>query len=103
MKGLSSTALAKTTSLAQPMGSRSAMARMVLPMSATASILIPARVEARLTLAQTSSVSVSAVGREAMRRRSLSVKPLWARAEKPPMKLTPVSFAARSRVRAMGV
>ena len=76
MKGLSSTALAKTTSFAQPMGPRSAVSRMMRPMRATASMLMPARVEARLTLAQTRSVSDRASGRERIRRRSLSVKPL---------------------------
>ena len=52
MKGLSSTALAKTTSLAQPMGSISAVWRMILPMRATASMLMPALVEATFTLEQ---------------------------------------------------
>ena len=102
MKGLSSTALAKTTSLAQPMGSSSAVSRMIRPMRATASMLMPARVEATFTLPQTSSVSVRARGMEAMRRRSLSVKPLCASAEKPPMKLTPTALAARSIACASG-
>ena len=103
MKGLSSTALEKTTSLAQPIGSMSAVWRMMRPISATASMLMPARVEATLTLEQTKSVSVSARGMEQIRRLSLSVKPLWARAEKPPMKLMPRVLAARSRALASGV
>ena len=102
MKGLSSTAFANTTSLAQPMGSMSAVSRMTRPISATASMLMPAFVEPTFTLPQTSSVSVSARGREAMSFRSLSVKPLWQRAEKPPMKFTPTALAARSSVRASG-
>ena len=64
MKGLSSTALAKTTSFAQPMGPCSEVSLMILPMSATASMLMPAFVEPTLTLAQTSSVPLSASGRE---------------------------------------
>ena len=75
MKGLSSTALEKTTSFAQPMGPRSAVSLMILPMRRTASMLMPALVEATLTLAHTSSVSLRASGRERMSFRSLSVKP----------------------------
>ena len=103
MKGLSSTALAKTTSLAQPIGSISAVCRRIRPISATASMLMPARVEATFTLPQTSSVSVSARGSEAISRVSLRVKPLCVSAEKPPMKLTPTVLAARSIARASGV
>ena len=102
MKGLSSTALQKTTSLAQPMGSMSAVSRMIRPMSATASMLMPARVEPTLTLAHTSFVAVSARGIERISLRSLSLKPFWARAEKPPMKLMPTASAARSRTMARG-
>ena len=103
IKGLSSTALAKTTSFAQPMGSMSAVSRIMRPIRATASILMPERVEATFTLEQTRSVWVRAVGMERIRRRSLSVKPFWARAEKPPIKFTPTAFAALSSVRARGV
>ena len=57
MKGLSSGALQKTTSLAQPMQSRSAVfsaaARITGPIMATASILIPALVEPIFTDEQT--------------------------------------------------
>ena len=102
MKGLSSTALAKTTSLAQPMGSMSAVWRMILPMRATASMLMPALVEATFTLEQTRSVSVRARGMEWISFKSLLVKPLWHRAEKPPIKLTPTALAARSSVMARG-
>ena len=75
---------------------------MMRPMSATASIFIPARVEATLTLEQTSCVSVRARGMERMSRSSLSVKPLCASAVKPPMKLTPSAAAALSSVSASG-
>ncbi len=107
MKGLSSTMLAKTTSLAQPMQSRSAVfsaaALMVSAMTSTASMLMPARVVATLTEAHTRSVVASAAGIEAIRRRSPSPMPLWTSAEKPPMKSTPTSRAARSSASASGV
>ena len=68
MKGLSSTALAKTTTLAQPRPSLSAVSSAVFliirPISATASMLIPAFVEPTLTLAQTRSVAAMASGME---------------------------------------
>ena len=57
MKGLSSTALQNTTSLAQPKPPRSAVRSaaclMVRPMAATASMLMPARVEPTFTEEQT--------------------------------------------------
>ena len=85
MKGLSSTALAKATSLAQPRPSRSAVSRavsvMISPISFTASILMPARVLATFTDAHTRSVRESASGMERMRRRSLRVAPFWTSAE----------------------
>ena len=59
-------------------------------------MLIPARVEPTLTLEQTSSVSASASGIEAISTRSASVMPFCTSAEKPPRKFTPISFAARS-------
>ena len=77
MKGLSSTALAKTTSLAQPKppasAVRAAVSLMTRPISATASMLIPALVEPTLTEEHTMSVVASASGMEAIRRRSDSV------------------------------
>ncbi len=70
MNGLSSTALQNTTSFAQPMPSRSAVrcavATMISPMRATASMLMPARVVATLTEAQTRSVRASASGIDAI-------------------------------------
>ena len=75
---------------------------MTRPISATASMLMPARVEPTFTLAQTRSVRASASGMEAMRLRSPVVKPFCTRAEKPPMKFTPTSRAARSIASAMG-
>src|SRR5579875_1490846 len=66
MNGLSSTALQNVTSLAQPIepsaAVRSATCLIVCPISATASMLMPARVEATLTEAQTRRVSASACG-----------------------------------------
>ena len=44
-----------------------------------------------------------AVGMELIRRISPMVKPLCTRAEKPPIKFTPTSLAARSRVSANSV
>ena len=85
MKGLSSTALQNTTSLAQPRPSRSrvrwAVSLMTRPIWATASMLMPALVLPTLTLEQTSSVRASASGMEAMSRRSPEVKPFCTRAE----------------------
>ena len=54
-------------------------------------MLMPARVVATLTEAQTRSVAASASGIEAMSRRSPSPMPLCTSAEKPPMKSTPTS------------
>ena len=106
IKGLSSTALQNTTSLAQPkpplLAVFSASSLMVRPMRATASISMPALVEPTLTEEQTISVEASASGMELMRMRSAAVIPFWTRAEKPPMKLTPVVLAARSRAWAKG-
>ena len=107
MKGLSSTALQKTTSLEAPTHWRSAVSsehsRMTSAMRKTASMLMPALVEPTFTEAQTRSVTESALGMLLMRRRSASAMPFWTRAEKPPTKSTPTSFAARSMATAMGV
>ncbi len=70
---------------------------MISPMRATASMLMPARVVATLTDAQTRSVRASASGSEAISASSPGVVPLCTSAEKPPMKFTPTSAAARSR------
>ena len=106
MKGLSSTALQKTTSLAQakpPWSAvRSAAALMVRPMRATASMLMPALVEPTFTEEHTRSVVARASGMASMSLRSPAVKPFCTRAEKPPMKLTPVVLAALSRAAAKG-
>ena len=106
IKGLSSTALQNTTSLAQPKPPRSAVrsaaSLMMRPISATASMLIPARVEPTLTEEQTKSVMASASGIEAMSFLSAWVAPFCTRAEKPPMKLTPVALAALSMATAKG-
>ena len=106
MKGLSSTALAKTTSLAQPKppwaAVRSAADLMTRPISATASMLIPALVEPTFTEEHTRSVVARASGMEAMSFRSEEVKPFWTRAEKPPMKSMPTVLAALSRALAKG-
>ncbi len=104
MKGLSSGQLQKTTSFAQPMlpscAVSSAVRLMIRPIIATASMLIPALLVARFTDAQTFAVPASASGRALIRSVSPRVNPLWTRAEKPPMKLTPAADAARSSVRA---
>ena len=67
MKGLSSTALAKTTSLAAPMSESWAVSLIMRPISATAVILIPVLVEPILTEEQTLSVSAKARGMELIR------------------------------------
>ena len=105
MKGLSSTALANTTTLAQPRPSLSAVISAVFlimrPISATASMLMPARVEPTLTEAQTRSVQAMASGMECISFQSAWVQPFCTKAEKPPMKLTPHALAAASRVLAI--
>ena len=104
MKGLSLTALAKTTSLAHPnplvSAVRSAVSRTTSPMRLTPLILIPAREEPMFTEEHTTSVSASAVGMEFMSVLSAGVAPLSMSALNPPMKFTPTAFAAASRVRA---
>ena len=107
MKGLSSTALANTTSLAAPMQSRSAVAlavsMTVLAIFQTASMLMPARVEATFTELHTLSVTARACGMEFMSFVSEAVAPFCTRAEKPPTKSTPTSLPALSMASAMGV
>ncbi|MNE77104.1 hypothetical protein D3C80_1733920 [compost metagenome] len=106
MKGLSSTALQKTTSLAQPMESRSlvrsAVWIMMSPISFTASMLIPLREEPTLTEEHTRSVTARASGMLSIRIRSPLVQPFCTSAENPPIKLTPTSLAALSRISATG-
>lgn len=84
MNGLSSGTLAKTTSFAQPMDCRSrvrsAVSRITRPISATASMLMPAFVLATLTEEQTRSVSASACGIEEMSVRLPFVNPFWTSA-----------------------
>ena len=71
IKGLSSGALAKTTSLAHPKAPvsavLSAVAFIIRPMSRTASMLIPVLVDARLTDEQTNSVVARASGIDSIR------------------------------------
>ena len=85
IKGLSSTALQNTTSLAQPKPPRSAVrwaaAFTVSPIRRTASILMPARVEPTFTEEHTSSVVARASGMERISFSSDSVIPFWTRAE----------------------
>ena len=73
MKGLSSTALQKITNLAFVIISSFEPATTTSPICATASILIPLRVEPTFTEAHTKSVSANASGREAINVRS----PVW--------------------------
>lgn len=101
MKGLSSGALQKTTSLASPMHMlswvSSAVLRTTWPIMRTASMLMPDLVEPTLMLEQTISVSARARGMLSIRRLSPAEKPLCTSAPKPPMKLTPTVLAAASR------
>ena len=64
IKGLSSTAFAKTTSFAAPISESSAVSLIIRPISATAVMLIPDLVEPILTDEQTLSVSAKARGIE---------------------------------------
>ncbi len=64
-------------------------------------MLMPARVVATLTLAQTRSVVASDSGMLAMRRRAPTPMPFCVSAENPPRKSTPTSHAARSSASAM--
>ena len=100
MKGLSSGALQKTTSLASPMHIlslvRSAVSLTTWPIMRTASMLMPDLVEPTLMLEQTRSVSASARGMLSISRLSPAEKPLCTSAPKPPMKLTPTVLAAAS-------
>ena len=70
-------------------------------MVATASILIPALVEATLTDEQTSSVWDKASGMDSISVRLPLENPFCTNALYPPMKLIPSSCAALSRVCAM--
>ena len=72
------------------------------PMRPTASMLMPARVVATLTEEQTAFVEAKASGMESISSSSPRVMPLWTRAEKPPMKLTPQALAAWSMAWAKG-
>jgi hypothetical protein len=79
IKGLSSTALQKTTIFAAPKQWLSLVASeacfIILPIRATASILIPALVEPTLTEEHTFDVSASASGIEFISSRSPAAKP----------------------------
>ena len=81
MKGLSSGMFAKTTSFAHAMPSRSAVASAIslikAPIRTTASMLMPAFVEATATEEQTRSVPARAAGRLARSRSSPGVIPFW--------------------------
>ena len=84
MKGLSSGALQKTTSLASPMHMlslvSSAVWRTTWPIRATASMLMPDLVEPMLMLEHTISVSARARGMLSISRLSPAEKPLCTRA-----------------------
>ena len=85
MNGLSSGALQRTTSLAQPSEScslvMSAVCSMMSPMRRTASMLIPVLVEPTLMDEHRRSVSAMACGMERMSSSSLFVMPLETMAE----------------------
>ena len=101
MKGTSCGMLQKTTSLVQPKPPLSAVAlavsRIWRPMRAAASMLIPARELAMLIEEQTRSVVARASGMASISALSPWAKPFSTRAEKPPRKSTPASWAASSR------
>ena len=105
INGLSSGALQRITSFAQPRESLSFVASAasftICPHKRTASILIPVFVDPTLTELQILSVSASACGIERIRFSSLGVIPFDTSAEYPPMKFTPTFSAARSSVRAI--
>ncbi len=85
INGLSSGALHKTTSFAQPIESLSfvcmAVCFIIVPISLTASILIPVFVEPTLTELHTKSVHANASGIDSIRNLSLAVIPLETMAE----------------------
>ena len=85
MNGLSPTEFAKTTSFAQAIEPRSAVAvaqsLMTWPISRTAFMLIPAREDAMFTEEHTTSVSLSASGIDLTSRLSPSVPPFSTSAE----------------------
>ena len=76
----------------------SAVLTTMSPMSLTASMLIPVFVDPRLMEEHTLSVHASAAGMDSMRFLSARVIPFCTSAEYPPMKLTPIVWAALSRV-----
>ena len=78
-----------------------AVAFIICPIRFTASMLSPVFVEPTFTELHTRSVTARACGMERIRFSSAFVMPLLTRAEYPPRKLTPTSFAARSKVPAM--
>ena len=102
INGLSSGALQKTTSFAHPKESLSfvysAVFLIIPPSSLTASILIPVLVEPTLNELQTRSVAARACGTDSIKNLSAAVIPLHTSALYPPIKFTPTSFAAASRV-----
>ena len=85
MNGLSSGALQRTTSFAQPIEPRllvfSAVSFTISPMSRTASMSMPVLVEPTLTDEQTRSVAAIAAGIERMRSSSAGVIPFETIAE----------------------
>ena len=102
MNGLSSGALHRTTSLAHPSESFSAVMRavsfMVSPIRRTASMLMPVFVEPMFTLLQILWVQAKASGMDAISSLSLSVSPFDTTAEYPPRKFTPTFSATASSV-----
>ena len=101
INGLSGTAFVNTTNFAAANPSlsfeSSAKSFTVFPIIFTASKLIPDFVEPTFTDEQTLSVSERAFGMLFIRLISPFVKPLSTRAENPPIKSIPISFAALSR------
>ena len=85
IKGLSSGALQNTTSFAHPIESlslvSSAASLIISPISLTASILMPVRVEPRFMELHICSVSLSALGIDLIKSLSAGVLPLHTSAE----------------------
>ena len=105
MNGLSSGALHRTTSFAQPSEPLSlvlsAVSLTILPIMRTASMFIPVLVDPTFTELHTVPVQARASGMDFIIIRSLSVIPLDTIAEKPPRKFTPISDAVLSKVMAI--
>jgi hypothetical protein len=80
-----------------------AISRIISPIRATASMSIPERLDATFMEEHTHSVSDKACGIELISFVSLGIQPFCTSAEYPPMKFTPIIFAALSSVFAIEI